>query len=92
MDCKLRFYPRKQKNNKYGSGHFIMAEHKYMFTSPMEQVYMMVMQYFFACQDMSKCTYLFTYACLLIEKHGVHARYKHVFVTCNMCFMTEGAS
>lgn len=28
MDCKLRFYSRKQKNNKFGMGHFIMAEHK----------------------------------------------------------------
>lgn len=92
MDCKLRFYSRKQKNNKFGMGHFIMAEHKNMFTRPMEQVYMRVMQYFSVCRDMSKCTYLLTYACLLIEKHGVHARYEHVFVTCNMFFMTEGAS
>lgn len=100
MDCKLRFYSRKQKNNKFGIGHFIMAEHKYMFTRPnkymftrpMEQVYMRVMQYFSVCRDMSKCTYLLTYACLLIEKHGVHARYEHVSVTCNMFFMTEGAS
>lgn len=92
MDCKLRFYSRKQKNNKFGMGHFIMAEHKYMFTRPMEQVYMRLMQYFSVCRDMSKCTYLLTYACLLIEKHGVHARYEHVYVTCNMFFMTEGAS
>lgn len=60
-----------------------------MFTSPVKQVYMRVMQYFSVFHDMSKCTYLFTYACLLIEKLGVRARYKHVFVTCNMCFMTE---
>lgn len=81
-------------------GHFIMAENKYMFTRPnkymftrpMEQVYMRVMQYISVCRDMSKCTYLLTYACLLIEKHGVHARYEHVSVTCNMFFMTEGAS
>lgn len=61
MDCKLRFYSRKQKNNKFGMGHFIMAEHKcmftrpnkYMFTRPMEQVYMGVMQYFSVCRDMS---------------------------------------
>lgn len=86
MDCKLRFYSRKQKNNKFGMGHFIMTEHKYMFTRPMEQVYMGVMQYFSVCRDMSKCTYLLTYACLLIEKHGVHARYEHVSVTCNMFF------
>lgn len=92
MDCKLRFYSRKQKNNKFGMGHFIMTEHKYMFTRPMEQVYMRVMQYFSVCRDMSKCTYLLTYACLLIEKQGVHARYENVSVTCNMFFMTEGAS